>query len=125
MEQYVPPYLQQFRQGRSSPLSYVPADDYLQRFRQSRKDPHCVAPSTTLRTFPRQGNEGLYGFTLRLSGIVYRREDLTWIKKIETDLHESGHTNDEYETRRRTEEKMKAMFPEKEKYQNKPKPYQS
>ena len=116
MENYVPPYLAQFRKERNNPLNYLPTDNYLERFRQSRRDPHRFTPATTLRTFPRQGNEGLYGFTFRLSGIVYRREDLTWFKKIETDLHESGHTNCEYETRRRTEERMKCLVQEEEKY---------
>ena len=53
--------------------------------------------------FPKSGNEGLYGFTYRHSGKIGLREDLDPREKLDTDIHESMHTPDEYETRKITE----------------------
>ncbi len=90
---------------------------YLHRFREERRDITRFLPATTLQTFPRQGNEGLYGWTHRQKdGIINVREDLQGEKKIKTIIHESIHTPDEYETRRLTEWIMESMFPEEEKY---------
>lgn len=105
---------------------YVQPHAYAQRFERERRNLLKFIPFTHIRQFPRQGNEGLYGFTLPGSGTIHQREDLgslwmgRWSKKEENEVHESIHTPDEYETRRLTEWIMESMFPEEEKYRTKP-----
>ncbi len=97
---------------------------FLARFQQERKEMSRFLPATTLRTFSRQGNEGLYGWTHRHNdGIINVREDLQEEKRIETIIHESIHTPDEYETIRLTEWIMESMFLREEKYRTKPEEY--
>ena len=122
LEEAVAPYVQQLQQERQSPLSYVQPDSYLDRWWKERRDVLRFMPWTTVEKFPRQGNEGLYGFTFR-DGKVNWREDLHSERKLETDVHESGHTPDEQETRYRVEEKMRALFPTKKNYDFGPKEY--
>ncbi len=81
-------------------------------------------PATTMHTFPKQGNEGLYGWTHRQKdGMINVRENLHGEKRIETIIHESIHTPDEYETKRLTEWIMESMFPKEERYRTKPEEY--
>ena len=95
-----------------------------ERFEKERNDTLKFTPFATVQKFPRSGNEGLYGWTFRnKDGNVHIRDDLCGVKKIETDLHECGHTPDERETRYRTDEKMKPMFTEQQKYITGPKEY--
>lgn len=79
---------------------------YLERFRRQAREAFLMAiPLTGVKWFPRSGNEGLYGYTYRQSGKIAMREDLkgNLEEKADTDIHESIHTSDEYETRRITE----------------------
>ncbi len=106
------------REGSKS--RYTARLSYFHRFREERRDITRFLPATTLQTFPRQGNERLYGWTHRQKdGIIHVREDLQGEKRIETIIHESIHTPDEYETRRLTEWIMESMFPKEEKYKRK------
>lgn len=107
------------------PLHYKFIDDYLEKFRKERNNPLRFVPATTVRRFPRSGNEWLYGWTYRGTGIINQRDDLELInnKKLENDIHESIHTTDEYETRRLTEWIMDTLFPGDEKYKTKPEEY--
>jgi len=116
-------YQERIRQELASPLSYVRPHSYADCFHQERRDMHKFTPVAVMEKFPRQGNEGLYGWTFRNTGKVHLRDDLYGEKKMETDLHECAHTADERETRYRTEERMKAMLGEEEKYRMKPKEY--
>ena len=78
---------------------------YLFHFRQQREDVTHNIPCSRIESFPRSGNEGLYGWTtIPSDGRIHRREDLigTWQGYV-TDIHESIHTPDEYETRRLVE----------------------
>lgn len=93
-------------------LDYALPFSYQERFEQARRDILRFIPSTTMNKFPVQGNEGLYGWTIRGTNQVNVRDDLQGRKKLETDIHECTHTPDEYETRRRTEWKVQALLPE-------------
>ncbi len=118
-------YAQRIRQERMLPNTYVQPDSYLRRWEKERRDILKFTQATALRTFPLNGNRGLYGFTYR-GGNVWLREDLIQRQdkeKYTTDLHESGHTPDERETRYRTDEKLRWLFPEEEKYRTKPPEY--
>ncbi len=78
---------------------------YLVRFHEQRDDFTAGIPCSRIESFPRSGNEGLYGWTtIPSDGRIHRREDLigTWQGYV-TDIHESIHTPDEYETRRLVE----------------------
>ncbi len=105
-------------------LDYTHFSSYHDRFQQERRDILKFIPATTLHTFPVQGHEWLYGWTVRGTSTVNIRDDLSGLKRLETDIHESTHTPDEYETRRRTECRMEWLFPKEEKYRMKPKEYQ-
>jgi hypothetical protein len=106
---------------------YRPADPaycrikeaYLVRFREQQAQ-SCLntVPLTQIEWFPKSGNEGLYGYTYRLSGKIAMREDLRFDEqeKTDTDIHESAHTPDEYETRRITALRMSLLKPENDKY---------
>ena len=97
---------------------YVPPDDYLSKWSQERDDPLKFVPSVTVKKFQRQGNEWLYGWTIRGSGVINQREDLEVSgDRLRNYVHEAIHTDDEYETRRLTEWIMETMFPVRERYQ--------
>ena len=97
-------------QERTHPLSYVPPHTYAERFHKERRDILRFTPCATVKRFPREGHEGLYGWTFRnKDGSVNIREDLQGYTKLETDLHECEHTPDEQETRYRTEEYYDAI----------------
>ena len=105
-------------------VDYVPPDSYLERFKQERKDCTKTIPFQAVESFPRSGNEGLFGWTYKnKDGKIRVREDLTWGKRIETDIHESIHTSDEYETRVVTWSIMGSMFERRKKYSKEPKEY--
>ena len=117
-------YYHHQHQSRLLPGSYVLPHNYLSRWRAERRDVTKFLPFMTVQTFPRQGNESLYGFTPRnKTGTIYRREDLQGEKRLETDIHERTHRPDELETRYCTSLKMDWMFPREEKYRTKPKEY--
>ena len=103
----------------------IQSHSYQIQFRQERRDWLKFVPFATVRKFPRSGNEGLYGWTIRGSGIINQRDDLEFIDyRLQNAVHEAIHTNDEYETRRLTEWIMTSMFPREEKYKGlKPKGY--
>ncbi|GEM_PF-7070630 len=106
------------------PFSYVAPHSYKDRFQKDRSDTTRFTPFASMQKFAKQGNEGLYGWTFRnKDGHVHLRDDLSGYSKLETDLHECGHTPDERETRYRTEEKLRAMIPQEEKYKTKPPMY--
>ena len=112
------------QQQRGTPISYSQPHSYDEMWRKERRDITKFTPNSHMQKFPLNGNEGLYGWTLKnKDGKVHIRDDLYGFRKLETDLHECGHTEWEYETRRRTDEKMKIMFPEVERYQTKPPEY--
>jgi hypothetical protein len=97
--------------------SYAPQDEYVVQFHQDRADPSRFLPCTTMSTFPKSGNEGLYGWTWSAkSGQINVRDDLQGEFKTEVDVHESIHTPNEYETRRLTEWIMNFIFPKKLRY---------
>lgn len=126
LEEKVSAYTLQHRPERASPLSYVQPHSYQERFHKERRDLLKLTPTTVMKKFPRQGNEGLYGWTFRNTGTVHIRDDLYGEQKLETDLHECAHTSDERETRYRTEERMQAMVgKKKEKYLIRPPEYKN
>lgn len=96
---------------------------YLQHFRQDCQDPTRLLPATSQRSFPRNGFEWLCGFTYRGTGIINIREDLQGEQRMETQIHESIHTPDEYETRRLTEWIMSVLPPEMHNYKTNPPAY--
>jgi len=101
-------------------VSYFTHDSYLDKFRQDKKESLQLVPFTNLRTFSKNGHEGLYGWTYRnKDGAVRVREDLVGMKKLEVDIHESIHTPDEYETRKLTEWIMSSFVEDENKYQKK------
>ena len=105
---------------------YVPPfKSYLEQFRADRRDWSRFIPANHLQRFPRSGNEGLYGYTFRLSGLINAREDLPLnpSKDEETKIHESIHTNDEYETRGLTKIIMETNPPPKRDYGHNPPEY--
>ena len=104
-------------------LDYALPFSYQERWEQARKDILKFITSTTMNKFPVQGNEGLYGWTIRGTNKVNIRDDLHSLQKLETDIHECTHTPDEYETRRRTEWKLQALLPEERKYGGKLREY--
>ncbi len=117
-------YKVRYEPTRNQLTSYVPPDSYLERFKQERNDCTRTIPIQNIEKFPRSGNEGLYGWTYKnKDGKIRIREDLTWSKKIETDIHESAHTPDEYETRIITRLRMDCMFERRRKYSKEPKEY--
>jgi len=79
-------------------MLYFVFDSYLERFRKQRKDTSKNIPWKKVEWFPKSGNEGLYGWTYLQADRIHLREDLGE-KQEEVDVHESIHTNDEYETR--------------------------
>ena len=94
-------------------------EKYLEGFRQERRESFWkTIPLTQVEWFPNSGNEGLYGYTYRLSGKIAMNERLKgdYSEKIDTDMHESGHTNDEHETREKTKLRMRWLFPEEKDY---------
>lgn len=111
--------------------AYILSHSYQQRWQQERRDLWKFIPFTVIKQFPVSGNEGLYGFTIPGSGIINQREDLQfigrglWTKQEENQIHESIHTNDEYETRILTAWILESMFPREEKYRTRPKEYQN
>lgn len=112
------------RASRGFHLSYLPPDTYLERFRQAKEDPTRTIPFQTVQKFPKSGNEGLYGWTYRnKDGAIRIRDDLTGLRKLETDIHESIHTPDEYETRVLTRWILDALIPPRERYSTKPPEY--
>jgi len=99
---------------------YSSSTTYLDRFRKQRRESFLnTLPAPQIEWFPKSGNEGLYGWTyLPTDGKIRLREDLKYNpeQKTKTDLHESGHTNCELETRLLTDERMSILFPEMMKY---------
>lgn len=96
---------------------------YRQQWETERNDLWKFMPATVMRQFPLNGNEGLYGFTVRGSGIINVRDDLDDKFKAEVVCHESIHTTDEYETRVLSRWIIDSMMPEEEKYKTKPREY--
>ena len=92
--------------------SYGIIGAYLDRRIEAMHDFTDRVPGKQLHTFPVSGNEGLFGFTY-LGGIhVWRRDDLIGTKFAEeVDVHESAHTDNEYETRRIVEWMMSKERP--------------
>ena len=77
--------------------AYKKSESYLEKFRREADLSFLnTHPLTKIEWFPRSGNEGLYGFTYRHSGKIGLREDLNPKEKLDTDIHESIHTPDEY-----------------------------
>src|SRR3989338_5827066 len=74
-------------------------ENYLKSWWEQKRDTIKFIPLTRIEYFPEQGFEGLYGWTYRLEGKIHLRQGLKEEKKRETDIHESIHTSDEYETR--------------------------
>lgn len=97
-----------------------PGEEYLEKFRQARKKSFWNnIPWTELEWF--SGFKGLYGYTIRQSGKIGMNKELEFDEKekIDTDIHESLHTNDERETKYLTEELIKVLFPEAKRYKAK------
>lgn len=93
-------------------------DKYIKDFRQRRKE-SCL--NTILLTWIKEwifSEKGLYGDTVRHSGKIRMNDDLNfnYEEKIDTDMHESGHTEWEYETREKTKVRREILFPEKRDY---------
>ncbi|MBI2572551.1 hypothetical protein HYV86_01715 [Candidatus Woesearchaeota archaeon] len=116
-------YQQQQEQQRLLPTSYTQPHHESTRFEKERRDTLKFTAPAHVCHFPLEGNQGLYGFTYRGTSQVHLRDDLSDKLKIEVDLHECGHTPDEYETRRRTDLKLESMFPTQERYHTKPPEY--
>lgn len=112
----VKPYVQTY-QKMISVLAVSSAQTYQEQRKLQKNDPLLFVPARVRKSFPKNGNEGLYGFTYRNTGIIYVRNDLSSEFNLEVDVHESIHTNNEYETRRLTEDIMKELFPKKKPYQ--------
>ena len=110
-------YIQEQRDERGTPLSYVQPHSYDERFHKERRDTLKFMQFTTVQKFPRSGNEGLYGFTFR-DGKVNWRDDLHSFQKLKTDVHESIHTPNERETRYITDEILIPLFPHRKKYKD-------
>lgn len=90
-------------------------ENYLERFRKIRELSFLNnLPWKKIETFPKSGNEGLYGWTYLQDTKIHLREDLIGEKKIETEIHESIHTNDERETRYLTAWIMEILFSQQE-----------
>ncbi len=98
-------------------------DLYLEKSREARRDLTRFFPWKDIEHFPKNGNEGLYGFTYRIDGKIHLREDLEGEQKARTQIHESIHTPDEYETRVLTEWIMGHVFPEEPRYKTQPPKY--
>ncbi len=97
------------------PDNYRPNKQYIERFLQQIKEIYIPFFRKKQETFPKSGNEGLYGWTIIFDGKYHIREDLIG-KRLETIIHELRHyANDEYGTRRNTEAAMETIE-EKEKY---------
>lgn len=107
-----PSYLQPPYKKINNFLDYASPFTYQERFEQERRDILKFIPTAVMNKFPVQGNEWLYGWTIRGTNQVNVRDDLYGLKKLETDIHECTHTPDEYETRRRTEWKMETLLGE-------------
>ena len=56
---------QQQQAERNNPPSYIHPFTYQERLQRERRDIFRVTPFATMQKFPRQGNEELYGWTLR------------------------------------------------------------
>lgn len=118
-------YQHQQERERLLPTSYTQPHHESTRVEKERRDTLKFTAPAHVCHFPHEGNQGLYGFTYRGTGQVHLREDLTDKFKMEVDLHECGHTPDEYETRRRTDMKLESMFPTFEKYRTQPPQYRT
>lgn len=116
-------YVPEKERGEDTPAEKERHSLYLRLWQAEQRDPLKFLPSNTFRTFPRSGNEWLYGFTYRGTGIINVRDDLQGETLLETQIHESLHTSDEYETRRLTEWIMRLIPLEPEKYRTRPKEY--
>lgn len=91
---------------------YRKMKDYLEKARQQRHQSFWnTIPLTQIEWFPKSSHEWLYGYTYLSSKKIALREDLqgNYAKKEETDIHESLHTNNEYETRKITEWILKIL----------------
>ena len=104
--------------------NYLQNDLYLKMWKNEKKDPLKFVPIVSVKRFHKSGNEWLYGWTIRGSGIVNQRDDLEERDyRLTNYIHEAIHTPDEYETRKLTEWIMKTIEPVNEKYKNKPEEY--
>ena len=116
----VSPYLQQQRDERNSLTSPVQPHSYIDQWKNERKDILKFLPAVTVETFPKSGNEGLYGWVFKnKDGKIHLRQDLVDYQdtqKWRTFIHEATHRAGEYETRESTEEKLGAMFQVEKKY---------
>ncbi|MBI2146673.1 hypothetical protein HYU22_05010 [Candidatus Woesearchaeota archaeon] len=102
---------------------YVLSHSYHDRFQQERRDLSKFFPFRLVETFPRQGNERLLGYTYRLDGKIHKQEGMSAEKDLLTTIHETIHTECEYETRVLAEWILNSMFPAEEKYRMRPPEY--
>ena len=116
-------YIQQQRDERMSPISWVQPHSDQERFEKERRDTLKFLPFTVLETFPKNGNEGLYAWTFKnKDGKIHVRQDLVDYqdeRNLRSQVHEPRHRFDEYETREITEETLRPLFPIREKYKTK------
>ena len=76
-------YQLQQHSERNNPLSYTPPFTYQERFQKERRDIFRVTPFASLQRFPRQGNEGLYGWTARSkNGTIHLRGIWRFLTRI-------------------------------------------
>jgi len=77
-------------------------ENYLEQFRLAKEDFTNLLPWRRIEWFPNSGNEWLYGSTAWPTDGKINLNDILqtdYAQKIKTDVHESGHTPDERETR--------------------------
>ncbi len=118
-------YVQHHRQERLLPNTYVLPHRYEDRRIIERRDLQRFIPSKVVEKFPRNGNEGLYGYTFLGDIKIRKQEGLDSYADLLTDIHESTHTEWEYQTRIWSEMIMASLFPEQERYHTKPKEYRT
>lgn len=117
--------------GENEPLEphskpdYATVCSYHDRFQQERRDLWKFLPSRIVEHFPRNGNEGLLGYTYRIDGKIHKQEGMNAETDLLTTIHETIHTECEYETRVLAEWILHSMYPPEEKYNTKPPEYTS
>lgn len=84
---------------RISDSLYRHLDDYLRQHLKDKKDTTKMVPLKWLNVFPESVMGGILGFTYIGDHSMGRREDLTGDLSREIDIHESIHTEWEYQTR--------------------------
>ncbi|MFC1801482.1 hypothetical protein ACFLZB_03380 [Nanoarchaeota archaeon] len=100
-------------------------EKYLEAVRLAKEDFTNLLPWRQVEWFPNSGNEGLYGWTyMPTDGKINLNDKLQadYLEKFKTDVHESGHTQDERETRYWTEWVTEPLIKFIEKFYEKYKP---